>query len=465
MEWYFWVIAILAFLYYLGKNEKSKNASTQKKDSSPSNIVEKDEKIINKKTVLRISDEISEIKKLYVSYFDNWKSSDFSNLENVELHFYKFTSQFKLQNTFKKKETQIRFFKGETFIDSRNELYDFTEINANHLDELKNLLITTYSSKDIEEHMYYRNSADFGYYFSLPVHDEINKIESKLSLRKYFFALELAYGKFIYSNSNLHNSIFSELNLLLDQLKLEFGDLILDEKTIKEDLYNILLNISKLIDDGHSLLENMKSALEVPIYKNIKKNQLEGLGSCREEIGGIFIDGVWHEKRSRKYNYTYYTFRLNANNKERLYGTYENQLLIIEELIFSYLSIYMVIIKDFISSSKMNKYLVFRIDIEKKGVLLNHFETTLLSKIDEINLNLIDLNTILKKNHIEIMQSLDDINQNISNMNSGLSMISTKLNEINSTTNHLTTLQKWNNLFTVANLHYTIKTSNYLKNK
>ena len=88
-----------------------------------------------------------------------------------------------------------------------------------------------------------------------------------------------------------------------------------------------------------------------------------------------------------------------------------------------------------------------------------------LSKIDEINFNLIDLNTILKKNHIEIMQSLNEINQNISNMNSGLSMVSTKLNEINSTTNRLTTLQKWNNLFTVANLHYTIKTSNYLKNK
>jgi hypothetical protein len=460
MEWYYWVIAILAFLYYLGKNEKNKIASTQKKDSSSPNIVEKEEKIINKKTVLKISDEISEIKKLYVGYFDNWQSSDFSNLEKVETHFYEFTTHFKLHNTFKKKENKIRFFMGEMFIDSKNELYDFPHIGINDLDKLKNLKRTTYTAEDSS-----LNGMNSQYYYSLPVHDEINNLESKLSLRKYFYALELAYGKFISSNSNLHNSIFSDLNFLLDQLKIEFGDIIIDEEIKKEDLYNILLNISKLIDDGHSLLENMKSALEVPIYKNVKNNQLEGLGQFRDEIGGKFIDGIWHEKRSLYYFYTYYTFNLNAKNKERLYGAYEINLLKIEELIFNYISIFMIIMKDFISTSKTNKYLVFRIDIEKKGVLLNHFETTLLSKIDEINFNLIDLNTILKKNHIEIMQSLNEINQNISNMNSGLSMVSTKLNEINSTTNHLTTLQKWNNLFTVANLHYTIKTSNYLKNK
>jgi hypothetical protein len=467
MEWYYWVLTILTILYFVGKKDikKSKIASNQKKDSSTSNSSENQEKVTNiKQTVLRFSDEIPEIKKIYLGYFDNWQSSDFSNLEKVETHFYEFTTHFKLHNTFKKKENKIRFFRGLQ-VNSRFELIDFPEINTNDLDKLKKLIITTYSEKEIENHRFNRNGSDFGYYYSIPVHDEINNLESKLSLRKYFYALELSYGKFISSNSNLHKSIFSEINLLLDQLKQEFSELKIEENIIRDDLYNILLNILKLIDDGHSLLENMKSALEVPIYKNVKNNQLEGLGQFLDVIGGISIDGVWHEKRSRRYYYTHYTFNLNANNKERLYGAYENNLLKIEEIIFSYISIFMIIMKDFISSSKTNKYLVFRLDIEKKGVLLNHFETTLLSKIDEINFNLIDLNTILKKNHIEIMQSLNEINQNISNMNSGLSMVSTKLNEINSTTNHLTTLQKWNNLFTVANLHYTIKTSNYLKNK
>ena len=468
MEWYYWLLTFLAILYFVGKKEikKSKIASNQKKDSSTSNSSENKEKATNiKQTVLRFSDEISEIKKLYLGYFDNWQSSDFSNIEKVETHFIEFTTHFKLQNTFKKNETKIRFFRGEMFIESKNELCDFPKIEINDLDELKNLKKTTYSTKDIENHRYNRNGSDHGYYYSMPIHDEITRLESKLSLRNYFYALELAYVKFIKVNYDIHKSIFSELNLLLDQLKLEFSELKIEENIIRDDLYNILLNILKLIDDGHSLLENMNSSLEVPIYKNIKNNDLEGLGEFRDEFGGEFIDGIWYEKRSRKYYYNYYTFKMNAINKERLYGAHENNLLKIEELIFSYISTFMIIMKDFTSSSKMNKYLIFRLDIEKKGVLLNHFETTLLSKIDQINFNLIELESILKKNNVEIIKSLNEINQNISNMNSGLSIVSAKLSELNSTTNQLTSLQKWNNLFTIANLHYTIKTSNYLKNK
>jgi len=460
MEWYYWVIAILAFLYYLGKNEKSKNASTQKKDSSSSNFVEKKEKIINKKTILRISDEISEIKKLYVGYFDNWDSFDFTNMEKIETNFSQFTTHFKLYNTYKKTETEIRFFGGKQVI-SRFELKDFPEINESDINKLKNLKTTVYSSEDLELHV--RRCVNHELY-STTIYDEINNLDSKLSLRKYFYAIELAYTNFVRSNCYIHQQIIAEFSTLLNQLKLEFSELIIDEKLIRNDLYNILLNISKLIDEAISLIKSMEYYLD-PIRNDIQYKSFEGFNLFTDVYGGEYVDGVWYEKRSRKYYYNVYCFIYMAEEKVELYVKDENNLLKIEELIFSYISIFMIIMKDFISSSKTNKYLVFRLDIEKKGVLLNHFETTLLSKIDEINLNLIDLNTILKKNHIEIMQSLDEINQNISNMNSGLSMISTKLNEINSTTNQLTTLQKWNNLFTVANLHYTIKTSNYLKNK
>jgi hypothetical protein len=475
MAWYYWLILILVILYYFGKKKDGKIERRYKhrfqtpidenKAVAIANLISTLRKNENKihQTVLSYSDEIPKIEKLYLGYFDNWQSSDFSNIEKVETHFIEFTTHFKLQNTFKKNETKIIFFRGEMFIESKNELYDFPKIEINDLDELKNLKKTTYSTKDIEIHRSIRNVSDYGNFYSMPIHDEINRLESKLSLRNYFYALELAYVKFIKVNYDIHKSIFSELNLLLDQLKHEYSEIKIEENRIRDDLYNILLNILKLIDDGHSLLENMNSSFEVPIYKNIKNNCLEAApGQFRDEFGGEFIDGIWYEKRSRKYYYTYYTFKMNAMDKERLYGAHENNLLKIEELIFSYISTFMIIMKDFTSSSKMNKYLIFRLDIEKKGVLLNHFETTLLSKIDQINFSLIELESILKKNNVEIIKSLNEINQNISNMNSGLSIVSAKLSELNSTTNQLTSLQKWNNLFTIANLHYTIKTSNYL---
>ncbi len=472
MEWYYWLIFILIILYYFGKKKDGKIERRYKhrfqtpidenKAVAIANLISTLRKKENKihQTVLCYSDEIPEIEKLYLGYFDNWQSSDFSNIEKVETHFIEFTTHFKLQNTFNKDEIEIRFYSGKKFY-SKFELKVFPPINSGQIDKLKNRIRTIYSEEELQ--LFYRRCSDYDLY-AATIHDEINNLNSKLSLRKYFYAIELAYTNFVQLNCSHHQQIIYEFNTLLDQLKQEFSDLIIEEKIIRDDLYNILLNISKLIDDANFLKKRLQYYYE-PIRNDIQYKKFVHFNYLIEDYGGEYIDGVWYEKRSRKYYYHVYCFMYEAEVKESLYTNNENNLLKIEELIFSYISTFMIIMKDFTSSSKMNKYLIFRLDIEKKGVLLNHFETTLLSKIDQINFNLIELESILKKNNVEIIKSLNEINQNISNMNSGLSIVSAKLSELNSTTNQLTSLQKWNNLFTIANLHYTIKTSNYLKNK
>jgi hypothetical protein len=419
------------------------------------------------KKILNISEEIPFIKASYSGFFDDWNVSNYIDLDFIQNNFSKFCSEYSLTNNFSDEDNKIRFKTGEEVVEDSWEITTHPFCDSDIISKLQNLTTSYYSKNNLDTINSLKSMADN--FRSFPIHDEINNFNSKKSLRTYFHAIEISFLYHLEKSTGENEDLKNILLNMLNNMKKKYGETNFKNSYIRDDLYKILMNISKMMDELINTEIEINRRLEASIYNENYYSEtgevtdFEFFGSFRKKYEGKVIDGRWYDGFLKTDTYYYYCFKRTSTNKERIVS-YERNFVKLTEMIINSVTFYELILNDFNDDEKYNKYLILKLDIEKQDLLLSHFEGSMLDKMDKINFNFIELKNILIKNNIQVLDSLEKINQNLNNMSQIYNEISVKLEKVGQDINGLNTTNKWNNVYQAANLYYNYKSFKLLKN-
>ena len=460
------IVVLLIAFYRHYQNTKKENSTLNKNINkypiSDFNLIQHDK--IEIKINLNIKDEIFSIRDKYLKFFNGWAGCNYCDIDFISDSFQMFCRQYSLPNNFKEEDNiELRFNSGTYFPEDEFEILKHPRISTHNLiPELLNLKETYYSGDDIDMLKFIISKTHS--FHSFPIYDELNNFESKNSLRIYFHAIEMNFINYLNETIDSNKYFMDQLNSFVTSMKFQFGNLYILEDRLRDDLYCLLLNTTKMLDELTKINLEIEKCIETPCYHSfyrddvLEVNNFEFMGKYESQIEGKYIDGTWYNSYRNRIDYIYYTFSMRCEDKKRLFLIHEQRHIKLAELILNCVTFFEIIVSDFKDNDNFNKYLLLRLDLDKQGFLFSHFEESVLTKIDNLNFSFIELQNILIRNNIELRENLEKLNKTMANFAPSLNFISNKIEESNKMLNDLNVTNSWNNILQIANLYYNYKT-------
>jgi hypothetical protein len=479
--WIFFIVAI-AMIGIIGRyfeNEakkttlrehKLKSTTTKNANAASSSSTGKPLRLVQRRIDIR--KDLPSYQSTYCKFFDSWTSDDFVNLDTIESQFIEFCEHFKLPSTFKDDKNFIRFRKGEVIDEDGYQILFQPYIYDDEIQRIKRLKKTYYTKKDEDEMSKMKKLSDVTLR-SLPIQDELLNFKSKESLRIYFHSIEIAFLNYLKNNCQEHCKSYDNLVLIAENLKTRYKNLKVENTIIENDLYNMLLNLSKSIDSLLLLKMEMLKSLDVPIYKDNyidtfnNWSGFESYGASYTVRDAFFSDIMkkWVPERRVVEWYSYYRFKDSALTRERFYIKFEKNFFEIVEWCLYCISTYEFIISQYSKDDNFKSYLMLKIDLDKYGLFLNHFEASVIENQIKLDFNIDKLYEILVKNNNTVLESLDKIRIGISNASIGLNSINESLAGIGKKLDVTNSNLEWSNFYQIANLYFNYRTNKSLRSK